>query len=188
MSAVTQVPTSQPYLSAEEFARRFGGEHVELVDGVVQELPMPHQRHGKISYRVAAAIGGFVDAGDLGHVTINDSFVQTASDPDRVRGADLCYFSYERMPKGQLPDGLLPVSPDLVFEIRSPSERWNAVFTKVGEYLRAGVRAVVVIDISTLSASVYRNEEFQQIFDNGDTLTIPDVLPGFSIPVRSFFE
>jgi Uma2 family endonuclease len=83
---------------------------------------------------------------------------------------------------------LLPISPDLVIEVRSPSEGWNDVFIKVGEYLSADVRAVVVLDMTTLSASVYRKDEFQQIFDNGDTLTIPDVLPGFSVPVRSLFE
>lgn len=188
MSAVSQAPTSQPRLSAAEFARQYGGAQVDLVDGVVQETPVPQQRHGKISYRVAAAIGGFVDAGDLGHITINDSFVQTASDPDRVRGDDLCYFSYERLAKGPMPDGLVPVSPNLVVEIRSPSERWNSVFTKVGEYLTVGVQAVIVVDETTLSVSVYRNDEFQQIFDNGDELTIPDILPGFSIPVRKLFE
>jgi len=40
----------------------------------------------------------------------------------------------------------------------------------------------------TTSASVYRNDEFQQIFDNGDDLVLPDVLPGFKVPVRKLFE
>ena len=125
---------------------------------------------------------------DLGHITINDSFVKTQSDPDRVRGADVCYFSYERLAKGPMPGGLLAVSPDLVIEIRSPSNGWNDIFIKVGEYLSVGVRAVIVVDMDTSSASVYRKDEFQQIFDNGDDLMIPDVLPGFAVPVRKFFE
>jgi Uma2 family endonuclease len=75
-----------------------------------------------------------------------------------------------------------------VIEIRSPSNGWNDVFIRVAKYLSAGVRAVVVLDMTTLSASVYRKDEFQQIFDNGDDLTISDVLPGFSVPIRKFFE
>src|SRR5262245_39954152 len=187
MATATQ-PTPQTRITADEFARRYGGQYVELVDGVVQELPVPFQFHGKVCNRAAFFLTQHVDANDLGHVTTNDSFVQTASNPDRVRGADVCFFTYERLPRGPIPEGLLPVNPDLVIEVRSPSEGWNDVFIKVGEYVSANVRVVVVLDMTTLSASVYRKDEFQQIFDNGDDLTIPDVLPGFTVPVRKFFE
>ncbi len=118
----------------------------------------------------------------------NDSWIKTGSNPDTVRGADVCFFSYERQSKGELPEGLLPVAPDLVVEVRSPSDRWNLIFTKVGEYLTAGARVVVVLDASTTSASVYRVDELQQIFHNGDTLMLPDVLPGFSVVVSRLFE
>jgi Uma2 family endonuclease len=118
----------------------------------------------------------------------NDSWIQTGSNPDTVRGGDVCFFSYERQPKVELPEGLLPRAPDLVVEVRSPSDRWTLIFTKVGEYLAAGVRVVVVLDPASTSASVYRADELQQIFHNGDTLTLPDVLPGFSVVVSRLFD
>jgi Uma2 family endonuclease len=173
-------------LTADEFALRFADQYVELVDGVVQELPVPHQQHGGVCFKAAFLLGEHVITRDLGHITTNDSFVKTLD--DRVRGADVCYFSYECLPKGPIPKGLLEVSPELIIEVRSPSQGWNSVYTKVGEYLAVGVRVVVVLDMDTLSATVYRNNEFQQVFDNGDELTIPDVLPGFSVLVRKFFE
>ncbi|MFO0810857.1 MAG: Uma2 family endonuclease [Gemmataceae bacterium] len=61
------------------------------------------------------------------------------------------------------------------------------MFAKVVEYLDVGVRVVVLLDPKTESASVYRADELQQIFHNGDELTIPDVLPGFAVPVRRLF-
>lgn len=188
MSSVIAPAGTQALLTADEFARRHGGDYVELIDGVVKELPVPFQEHGQVCFKVAFALGTHVVSNDLGHLTTNDSFVQTKSDPDRVRGADVCFFSYERLPKGPMPTGLFAVAPDLVVEVRSPSDGWNEVFIKVGEYLSAGVRVVVVLDMTTLSASVYRKDELQQIFDNGDELSIPDVLPGFAVPVRKFFE
>ena len=97
------------------------------------------------------------------------------------------FFSYERLPRGKMPDGLLTVMPDLVIEVRSPSDKWTRMFIKVGEYLAAGVRAVVILDPITTSASVYRADEFQQIFHNGDPLTVPDVLPGFSVEISRLF-
>jgi Uma2 family endonuclease len=83
---------------------------------------------------------------------------------------------------------VLPQKPDLVVEVRSPSDNWSKIFTKVGEYLGSGVRVVIVLDSATTSASVYRPEELQQIFHNGDELTVPDVLPGFAVTVRKLFE
>ncbi len=175
-------------LTAAEFVSRYAGRNAELIDGIVVEPPVPQQKHGKVCFRAAQAMGNFADAGDLGHVTTNDSFVRTATGPDRVRGADVCFFSYARLPKGEIPDGLLPVVPDLVVEVRSPSEGWNDVFTKVGEYLTAGVRVVVVLDVPTRSASVYRTDILQQTLSEDAELTIPDVLPGFTVGVGRLFE
>ena len=188
--ASTLSPQSSPaiVLTATEFAQRHGGDRVELVKGQVRELPMPFPKHGKICWRIGYFLGEYLEKHDLGHVMSNDSFVQTRSNPDTVRGADVCFYSYERLPKGKVPDGLLPVVPDLVVEVRSPSERWGELFAKVGEYLLAGVRVVIVLDAPTATASVYRAEELQQIFHNGDALVVPEVLPDFAVPVLRLFE
>jgi hypothetical protein len=47
---------------------------------------------------------------------------------------------------------------------------------------------VIVLDPKTESASVHRQDELHQLVHNGDELTFPDVPPGFSVPVRQFFE
>ncbi len=180
-------PAQVPLLTAEEFVQRYGNQRVELVKGVVKELHMPFPKHGKICATIARSVGNHVEERDLGHVMTNDSFVKTRSGPDSVRGADVCYFSYERLPKGEVPEGLLPVTPDLVVEVRSPSDGWSEIFTKVGEYLGAAVRVVIVLDPASETASVYRPEELQQIFHNGDELVVPEILPGFSVPVRRLF-
>ncbi len=189
MPSTTSTPvTPAGLMTAPEFAARYGGERVELVKGQVRELPMPFPRHGKICFCMGYFLGDHAFKHDLGHVMSNDSFVPTGRDPDTVRGADLCFYSYSRLPKGPIPDGLLSIVPDLVVEIRSPSERWGELFAKVGEYLKAGVRVVIVLDPASASASVYRPDELQQIFHNGDALVVPDVLPGFSVVVRQLFE
>ena len=149
---------------------------------------MPFPKHGKICLRIGRLVDEHAEKHDLGHVMSNDSFVQTHSNPDTIRGADVCFYSYERLPKGKVPDGFLPVAPDLVVEVRSPSERWTEVYGKIVEYLNAGVRVVIVLDEPTATASVYRYDELPQIGYNGDALVVPDVLPGFSVPVLRLFE
>jgi Uma2 family endonuclease len=136
--------------------------------------------------KVGAVIFNYVETHNLGHVMSNDSWVRTG--PDTVRGGDLLFFSYERLPRGgPVPQGIHTLAPDLVVEVKSPTDRWGDLFAKVAEYLQAGVRVVVVLDPKSTSASVYRSDELQQIFHNGDELTLPDVLPDFSIAVTRLF-
>jgi Uma2 family endonuclease len=183
-------PAAPPALmTADEFTATHAQIRAELVKGIVKGYPMPGFKHGKVCLTIGRLIGNHVEANDLGHVMGNDTWIRTGTSPDTVRGADVCFISYERFPKGEIPDGVVPVAPDLVVEVRSPSDRWTEMIGKMLEYLKAGVRVVVILDPSTTSASVYRDaEEFQQILHNGDPLTLPDVLPGFSVIVKTLFD
>jgi Uma2 family endonuclease len=178
-------------MTAEEFGRKHAGEHVEYINGEVKEVPMAGGKHGKICYRAGAVNGQFVDANQLGHMFTNDTFVKvpTRDDPERVYGADVCFISYERLPKdAEVPDGVLPVTPNLVVEVRSPTDTWTKVFGKVVDYLGVGVPVVLLIDPNTRTASVYGEPFGQRTFNSTETLTIPEVLPGFAAEVKKFFE
>lgn len=174
-------------LTAAEFMARPENVRAELVRGVVTEAPMPGFEHGKVCLTIGALIYLHAEAHDLGHVTSNDTSVQTERNPDTVRGGDVCFWSYERLPKGSVPRGLAPAAPDLVVEVRSPSDLWTDLFAKVEEYLAAGVRVVVVIDPESRTASVCRPGQSQEMLRQEDALTIPDVLPGFSMPLGKLF-
>jgi Uma2 family endonuclease len=160
----------------------------ELVRGRIVRMPVPFPYHGLICTRVAMTLANFAEQSSSGTVLINDSGIVTERDPDTVRGADIAYYSRTRLPSGTIQQGrYLDIVPELVVEIRSPSERWQKVLQKTSEYLAAGVSVVVVVDPATNSANVYRDEGSPQTFGPDDTLTIPDVLPGFCVPVRRFF-
>jgi Uma2 family endonuclease len=118
----------------------------------------------------------------------NDSGVITERGPDTVRGADVAFYTYARAPKGPLPEGYLPVVPERVVEVVSPSDRWPKVLAKVAEYLGAGVSVVVVLDGERTSAMVFHDDGTTRTLSADDELTLPDLLPGFSVVVRRFFE
>jgi Uma2 family endonuclease len=187
LSAAAPPPPPPDLVTAEEFTTRYAHLRAELVKGIVKEYPVPFVKHGTICATISALLWIHVSQAKLGRISGHDSWIKTGSNPDTVRGADVCYFSYERLPKGAVPEGLLSVAPELVIEVRSPSDRWSNIFVKVGEYLEADVRVVVILDPSSASASVYRADELQQIFHSGDELTLPDVLPGFAVPVSCLF-
>ena len=143
-------------MTAEEYARRPDpGYPEELVRGRVVPMPLPNRRHGQICYRVARFFGDFVDRHDLGHILTNDAGVITERGPDTVRGADVAFYTYARLPKGPLAASYGPEVPDLVVEVVSPSDRWPKVLAKVAEYLGAGVTVVVVLDETPPTAEVF---------------------------------
>lgn len=175
-------------LTAEEFVHLpDDGRRLELVAGQLVEIAMPPPKHGFICMDLGASIHNHVRANNLGRVASNDSWVKTRGGPDTVRGADVAYWSYERLPEGEVPEGIIPSPPDLVIEVRSPSERWTDIFGKMLEYLKAGVRVACILDPGTETLSVYRPDEIQQILTADDEFTLPDVLPGFKVRVGKLF-
>jgi Uma2 family endonuclease len=176
-------------MTAEEFVRLHGHESgVELVKGRIVRLPIPGAEHGYVCHKAGSLVMQAAESGGLGRAVGNDTFVRVG--PDTYRGADVCFISFDRLPKDQpRPKGPLEVAPELVIEVRSPTDRTGDIQIKVGEYLNAGVGVVVVLDPAVDAAAVYRQtDDFPQRMHNGDELTLPDVLPGFAVPVRRFFE
>ncbi len=176
-------------ITAEQFAERPDpGYPEELVKGRIVAMSVPKPRHGEICNKAGRIFGNFAEERDLGRVLSNDAGVLTARSPDTVRGADVAFYSYARVPKGPLPDQYLEIAPDLIVEVLSPSDRWPKALAKVAEYLDAGTTVVVVLDDERRLAHVYRGDGTTQILTADDELTLPDLLGGFGVRVGRFFE
>ena len=183
------VATDEKLMTAEEFGVLPSSRRpMELVRGRIVYMNVPGPRHGQMCGNTVWIFQDFVKRHDVGHVLCNDSGVVTEHDPDTVRGMDVSFYSYSRLPKGPLPARYVDVVPELVVEVRSPDDRWSRILKKVSEYLEAGVTAVCVLDPKTETARVYSAEETEQILTADQELLFPDILPGFAVPVRRFFE
>jgi Uma2 family endonuclease len=176
-------------MTAEEFGSRPDpGYPEELVRGRVVVMPVPDRRHGYVCGKADRIIGNFVDQLDLGRVICNDSGVITERGPDTVRGADVAYYSYGRLPKGPLGVGYGPEVPELVIEVRSSTDRWRDIHEKISEYFRAGVLIVVVLDPGPEVAHVFSVDDSPRLLNAEQNLTFPGVLDGFQVQVAKFFE
>lgn len=176
-------------MTAEQFGRRPDPGHPEeLVRGRIVRMPPPNRRHGQVCGNAYYLLRQYVGEHDLGHVLSNDSGVITERDPDTVRGADVAFYSYARLPKGPLPQSYGPEVPELVVEVLSPGDRWPDVLAKVTEYLNAGVVVVLVLDPDARTAHVFRADQPPQVLQADDELTVPDLLGAFRAAVRRFFD
>lgn len=185
MSAIT----APRLLTAEEFAALPNdGTRKELVRGEVMPVNVPYPRHGEICVEVSYQLKRYLESNPIGRVIGNDGGVVTERDPDTVRGADVAFYSFDRVPQGPLPPNrYLGVVPEVVFEVRSWTDRWTQIHEKVAEYLAAGVGTVVVLDEQTERAWRFGDDE-QQVFARDADLELPPPLDGWRVPVRRFFE
>ena len=175
-------------LNAAEFARLPDPGHPqELVRGVIVNIPPPKFRPGKVCNRIVYLLTSFVEVHHLGHVINNDSGVVTEQQPDTVRGPDVYFVSYAKIPEDAYPE-YLTVAPDAVFEVLSPSDRKGEVQRKVAEYLQMGVNAVYVFDPDTRRVHCYYPEQPEEILATSEVLVGIGALAGFRVPVAKLFE
>lgn len=175
-------------LTAEEYGNlNDDGRLTELVQGRIVELNQPLTSHGYLLINTGHLLTQFVKEHGVGRVVGGDAGFVTQRDPDTVRGPDLAFYSYQRIPAGPLPKGYWPASPELVIEIRSETDRWKDILQKVAEYLSANVLTVAVIDPGRQQVHLYSDRE-TAVLNASDLLTFPDILPGFKVAVGSLFE
>jgi Uma2 family endonuclease len=182
--------TTTKLLTAAEFAARpdpADGSKEELVRGEVITMPPPGFVHGIVQLNVATLLKVFAKQNKLGRVTVESGTV-TELDPDSVRGPDIAFWSFERVPLKQVPEVYPDVAPDLCVEVKSPSNTPAKTTLKVREYFKSGVRLVWVVDPEERTVTVYRKPGRGEVFWEDDTITGEDVLPGFSCPVAEFFS
>ncbi len=181
--------TVEQLLTVEEYAQMpDDGRRTELVRGRIIEVPPTNYLHGLTCVAVVMALGNWVAQRKLGRVVSNDSGIVTERNPDTLRGADVAYYSYARIPLGANPGQYPDVPPEIVIEIRSPSDRWKDIREKVAEYLELGVSIVCVIDPELQKAWLYDPDQPDRIVGPDGELTFPECLPDFSVPMRSLFE
>jgi len=185
MSAVLTPPK---LLTAEDYLRLPGSlGRTELRRGVVVRMPPPGFRHGEVCVNVSYYVSAFVREHQLGRVLSNDSGIITQRNPDTVRGADVSYYSYQRVPKDQSPIGYAGASPEIVFEVVSPTNTRGEIAMKTGEYLNANVNVVCVVDPEYQTINLHFADLPAEKLTGDQPLTFAD-LPGFRLPMRKLIE
>lgn len=176
-------------MTAEGFARRFAQVPCcELQRGEVVHLSPGAWDHSAISFRIAARLGEWAARRKRGRVLTNEAGLITRRRPDTVRGMDVAFFSYQRVPRGQEPSGFATVAPELVVEIIGKGQGWKAMVEKAGEYLAVGVDRVWIVDPRRMTLHVFQADHEPIRLTARDTLRDAAVLPGFACRLAELFQ
>ena len=100
---------------------------------------------------------------------------------------DLAFVKKNRLPVRFT--GPIPVAPDLIAEVNSPTDTLRKMRTKIQAHQEAGVRMVWSIYMDDQFVLVYDFVNATRRFlDLTDELDGGEVIPGFKLPVARFFE
>ena len=179
----------QPLMTAEAFEGVCAGlGPCELVRGEVIALSPGGFRHSRITANAAFLIETWARQPGRGRMLTNEAGIIVENDPDTVRGADVVYISYDRLPREKTPTGFCTVSPELVVEVVGKGQGWREMVEKAGEYLRMGVDRVWVIDPDTRRVQILRSDHEPVALCEDRTLADEAILPGFSCRVVELFQ
>src|SRR4051794_1548103 len=81
----------------------------------------------------------------------------------------------------------LPLCPDFVLELRSPTDSLMTLQAKMQEYLDNGTRLGWLIDPEQRRVYVYRPQTPVEILENPETVSGDRVLPGFTLDLREIW-
>lgn len=83
--------------------------------------------------------------------------------------------------------GFLPLCPDFVMELLSPSDSWIQGMEKMREYLENGCRLGWLIDPRGKRVAIYRTGKSVEIIESPPSLSGEDVLEGLVIDIEALW-
>jgi Uma2 family endonuclease len=160
------------------------GNRHELDEGELICMPPPRPRHGMVQRAVAVVLDQAARETGLGMVLTECGFRLAGN---VVQAPDVAFIREERRAEIAW-DWYCEFGPDLAVEILSPDDNAARLQRKIGWYFAAGSSIVWVLDPDSLTVTIYRNSGEFRTLTAGDSIEVPELFPGFSIPVRTLFE
>ena len=161
-----------------------------LIDGEVFVFPRArYALQGRLVASLLRYIYEHVEQNDLGLTLLGVGHF-SADDNRTVLGPAIAFLGKARTPR-PLPDGWIPVMPDLAVEIGAPGETVGHLRQKAVAYLRKGASLVWIVLPSERGVDVCRSVAGARLdiefVGAGGSLYGEDVLPGFELELSRLF-
>jgi Uma2 family endonuclease len=166
-------------------------EDLELIEGNIVRKGATSAKHADIVSVVVTAINNF-GGKFAGEKRLGTVYAGATTDLGNPKGRnapkpDVCFVSLSQSPDSF--EGIIPVAPDLVVEVNSPSDTDERRFDKLQAYQENGVKLIWSIHMLEKFVVAYKSgEDYPSFYTLKDELDGGLVLPGFTLPVKSLFE
>ena len=155
---------------------------LELEDGKIIVIGPSDVYSSELGIRLSWLLMNWVAPRHLGRVfDSSGGFILPNSD---LKAPDVSFVLSERLRPS--PRYFAQLVPDLVVEIKSQSDRIKPL-QEIQLFLALGAQVGILIHPEQLTVSVYRLNTEELVLTNADALKIPELLPGWEIPVAEIW-
>jgi Uma2 family endonuclease len=156
---------------------------VELVDGDIVIMSPSGYESDEVATEFGAQLRNWAKPRQLGRVTgAGAGFSLPNSD---TRAPDVSFVRAERLRRS--PRSFAELAPDLMVEVKSPTDSVKKLQAKIQQFLEQGTQVGILIHPEQRWLEVYRTNQEPVRFQDGDTLTLPDLLPGWELQVSELW-
>ncbi len=181
MDAQPQSTAPPKRFTFEQALELADGRPFELIDGRMV-FKMADNFHAESQARLGAKLVFYFEANPIGRARTESTIRLWPENPYERRVPDIAVVLNENIREGERYD---THAPDLAIEIVAYDDRLSGFFEKARLYLEKGSRVVWIVDPYQKAVLVITPNEQNWVHD---TLTCPEVLPGFSINVQDIFN
>jgi Uma2 family endonuclease len=156
----------------------------ELDEGELIELTRPTYKHNRVLRKLIVAMDLYFREHPIGEVLVSENLY--ALSPNTRRAPDVAVILGDRYE--ELKDAkVIPVIPEIVAEVLSPTETPRMIHRKLKQYFGAGVNEVWLIDPDVREIEIWKGTSLPDpVLAVGDVLATP-LLPGFALPLEELF-
>ncbi len=156
---------------------------LELVDGKIIVMGPSDIVSSEIGAELISLLRNWVKPRRLGRVF--DSSGGFILPDSNLRAPDVSFVSAERLKRSKR--YFAEMVPDLTVEIKSQSDRIKPLQEKIQSFLELGARVAILIDPDKQTVTVYRSTSEPVVLTDGDILTIPELFPGWEVPISELW-
>jgi Uma2 family endonuclease len=163
----------------------------ELHYGRLIVMPGPGDEHANVQENFFATLGAYIRTHGMGRLKGTSCYNLPLPDTtEELLCPDMSFVEAQRLAVMPLRRSYRVGAPDLVIEIASPRDTHPEVATKMGIYLRAGVRLGWVAWPQSQTIEIWRPTTMtapETILHAHDMLDGESVIPGFQCSVHAIF-
>lgn len=180
------------YLTVKDLERlqtKLQEEHLdyqlELVDGRIIVMGPSDYTSDEIGTRLSTFLNNWVMPRQLGRVTGAAAGFRLPTTNKDLRAPDVSFVKAERLKRS--PRSFVDLVPDLMVEIKSKTDRLKPIKEKIQAFLILGSQVGILIDPDKENVTIYRPTGEPILLTNNDILTIPELFPGWELPVSELW-